>query len=79
MQWVHGFSDITCLVLEQVAAYIRFNQAEGDLEMSIRQKIADFVAYRRTIRELSSLSNHQLKDLGILRGEIQDVARGRIL
>ena len=43
--------------------------------MNIRQKIAQFAAYQRTVRELSQLGDHQLKDLGINRAEIRAVAR----
>lgn len=31
--------------------------------------------YRDTVRELQSLSSHELKDLGIARGEISRLAR----
>ena len=43
--------------------------------MNIRQKIAQFAAYQRTVRELAQLGDHQLKDLGINRAEIRAVAR----
>ena len=33
--------------------------------------------YRRTVNELSSLSNRELDDLGITRGEIRSVAAGK--
>ncbi len=43
--------------------------------MTIRQKIAQFAAYNRTVRELSQLSQTQLRDLGITREDIKTVAR----
>lgn len=43
--------------------------------MNIRQKIAQYAAYQRTIRELSSLDSRQLHDLGITRGDIKNIAR----
>lgn len=43
--------------------------------MNIRQKIAQIAAYNRTVRELSQLSNVQLRDLGITREDIKSVAR----
>jgi uncharacterized protein YjiS (DUF1127 family) len=43
--------------------------------MNIRQKLSQIVAYNRTVRELSSLSNTQLRDLGITREDIKSVAR----
>jgi uncharacterized protein YjiS (DUF1127 family) len=45
--------------------------------MSILQKIADFTAYRRTVRELNGLDSRQLSDIGITRFDIPSVARGR--
>ena len=44
--------------------------------MNIRQTIARFAAYQRTVAELSALSNRDLRDLGISRGEIKTIARG---
>jgi uncharacterized protein YjiS (DUF1127 family) len=43
--------------------------------MNIRQKLSQFAAYNRTVRELSQLSNVQLRDLGITREDIKSVAR----
>jgi uncharacterized protein YjiS (DUF1127 family) len=43
--------------------------------MTIRQKIAQYVAYQRTVRELNALSGRQLNDLGLNRGDIQNIAR----
>lgn len=43
--------------------------------MNIRQKLSQIIAYNRTVRELSSLSNVQLRDLGITRDDIKSVAR----
>jgi uncharacterized protein YjiS (DUF1127 family) len=47
--------------------------------MTILQKIADFAAYRRTVRELSGLDSRQLQDIGLNRFDIRTVARGRSL
>ena len=43
--------------------------------MTIRQKLAQYAAYQRTVRELSSLDNRSLSDLGINRADIKRVAR----
>jgi uncharacterized protein YjiS (DUF1127 family) len=43
--------------------------------MNIRQKLSQFAAYNRTVRELNQLSNTQLRDLGITREDIKSVAR----
>ena len=44
--------------------------------MNIRQRIAQFTQYQRTLRELNSLDARQLTDLGITRGDIKNIARG---
>ncbi|MCS6762338.1 MAG: DUF1127 domain-containing protein [Candidatus Devosia symbiotica] len=44
--------------------------------MNIRQKIAQFAQYQRTLRELSALDDRQLNDLGITKGDIKNIARG---
>ncbi|MDT8326496.1 MAG: DUF1127 domain-containing protein [Roseovarius sp.] len=38
------------------------------------QRIINYRAYRRTIRELSDLSSHTLADLGLHRSEIRRIA-----
>ena len=42
--------------------------------MTIFQKIADYAAYRRTVRELKSLDANTLRDIGISRYDIRAVA-----
>jgi uncharacterized protein YjiS (DUF1127 family) len=42
---------------------------------SIVSRIQAYLRYRETIRQLSLLSDRELDDLGIRRGEIQNVAR----
>ena len=42
---------------------------------TLRQKIAQYAAYQRTVRELNQLTNVQLRDLGIIRDDIRAVAR----
>ncbi|HEV7293359.1 MAG TPA: DUF1127 domain-containing protein, partial [Devosia sp.] len=37
--------------------------------MNIRQRISQFAQYQRTMRELSSLDQRQLNDLGITRSD----------
>jgi uncharacterized protein YjiS (DUF1127 family) len=51
------------------------HQTEGEFEMNIRQKLAQFAQYQQTVRELSALDNRQLNDLGISRFDIKAVAR----
>jgi uncharacterized protein YjiS (DUF1127 family) len=43
--------------------------------MNIVGKFKDWRSYRRTIAELSALSNRELSDLGISRSDIPFVAR----
>jgi len=47
--------------------------------MNIRQRISQMVQYHRTVRELSALDARQLRDLGITRADIHDIARGKVL
>ncbi|GLQ54983.1 DUF1127 domain-containing protein [Devosia nitrariae] len=47
--------------------------------MNIRQKFNEMLQYHRTVRELSALDGRQLRDLGITRGDIHDIARGKAL
>ena len=49
---------------------------EGEPKMNIRQKIAQFAQYQRTVRELNALDNRQLSDLGITKGDIKNIASG---
>ena len=43
--------------------------------MGIRNTFRRWAAYQQTVRELNSLDNRSLSDLGIARGDIQRVAR----
>jgi uncharacterized protein YjiS (DUF1127 family) len=43
--------------------------------MGIRQTLKKWSAYQQTIRELTSLDNRQLNDLGISRADISKIAR----
>lgn len=43
--------------------------------MDILGRFKDWQAYRRTVNELSALSNRELNDLGIARADIYRVAR----
>ncbi|EAB6717935.1 DUF1127 domain-containing protein [Salmonella enterica subsp. enterica serovar Virchow] len=43
--------------------------------MSIVRNFRNWRTYRNTVSELSRLSNRELADLGISRGEIHSVAR----
>ena len=46
--------------------------------MNIRQRLAQFAQYQRTMRELSNLDNRQLSDLGITRGDFKAIAAGKL-
>jgi len=46
--------------------------------MTIRQRIANFAQYQRTMRELSNLDNRQLTDLGITRADFKAIATGKL-
>jgi uncharacterized protein YjiS (DUF1127 family) len=40
--------------------------------------VVGYFDYRRTLHHLSSLSDQQLRDVGLVRGHIDDVARGAL-
>jgi len=46
--------------------------------MDIRKTFRKWAAYQQTVRELSSLDNRQLTDLGIARGDINRIARDHV-
>ncbi len=64
----------TPLVESSCEDYLSAINRRGN-QMNIRQKISQIIAYNRTVRELNSLSNIQLRDLGITRDDIRNVAR----
>lgn len=43
----------------------------------IGRALSEWRATNRTIEQLSNLSDEQLRDIGIMRGDIHDVARDR--
>ncbi len=43
--------------------------------MGIRKSLKKWAAYQQTVRELSSLDSRSLNDLGISRGDINNIAR----
>ncbi len=43
--------------------------------MNLRQLVQRWSVYRQTLNELESLDNRSLADLGIKRGDIQNIAR----
>jgi uncharacterized protein YjiS (DUF1127 family) len=47
--------------------------------MNIRQKLAAYAQYQRTVRELAALDTRQLNDLGITRPDIKTIARNQSL
>ena len=42
---------------------------------SIKKKLAQRAVYRQTVRELKSLTNRELADLGVNRYEIESLAK----
>ena len=57
--------------------YIRVINRRGT-EMTIRQRLAQFAQYQRTMRELSNLDTRQLNDLGITRADFKAIASGKL-
>lgn len=46
---------------------------------SISEKLAAWRRYRDAVRELSQLSDRELSDIGILRGDIEYVVREAVM
>ena len=44
-------------------------------QMNVLRSFQNWQTYRRTVAELNALSNRELDDLGIVRGDIPFVAR----
>lgn len=51
---------------------------ERRISMGIRKTLRKWNAYQQTVRELASLDNRQLDDLGIGRADIQRIARDHV-
>ncbi len=50
----------------------------GDLRRAIKLRAARRASYKRTLNELSKLTDHELRDIGICRGDIHNIASGDI-
>ena len=48
----------------------------SDLRRSMKLRAERKAAYNRTVKELSRLTNFELSDIGICRGDIRNIARG---
>jgi uncharacterized protein YjiS (DUF1127 family) len=75
-QWCYAASS---LQIGSGRAYLRINK-ENELKiesktMNLIRNYRNWRRYRDTINELSRLSNRELSDLGIARGDIPFVAR----
>lgn len=44
---------------------------------SIANSVREFLAYREAVRQLSSLDDRQLSDIGLSRGQIREIVRRR--
>ena len=47
-----------------------------DLRRSMKLRAEKKAAYNRTVKELSRLTDFELSDIGICRGDIRNIARG---
>ena len=47
-----------------------------DLRRSMKLRAERKASYKRTLKELSQLTDFELSDIGICRGDIKNVARG---
>ena len=48
----------------------------NDLRKSIKLRVERRAAYNRTYKELNKLTEFELNDIGICRGDIKNIARG---
>ena len=48
----------------------------SDLRRSMKLRAERKASYKRTLKELSRLTDFELNDIGICRGDIQNIARG---
>jgi uncharacterized protein YjiS (DUF1127 family) len=65
------------IVTQQGTASMVWSEAR-DAVVAAVQRVADYRAYRRTVRELSDLSGRDLADLGLHRSEIRRVAHDSV-
>ncbi len=50
-------------------------QLLSDLNAGLAQRLAQYRAYRSTVRELQACSDRELTDMGIHRADIHEIAR----
>lgn len=55
--------------------HAEFGRASTGLFARLGNAVADYRLYRRTLGELENLSNRELRDLGISRFSIRQIAR----
>ena len=48
----------------------------NDLRRSMKERAERRASYKRTLKELSKLTDFELNDIGICRGDIKNIARG---
>lgn len=48
--------------------------SRGSIFSRLTASISGYAAYRRTVTELDALSDRQLADIGVSRGDIQEIA-----
>ena len=52
-----------------------FTDPAAGLLRRLASRLAAYRAYRRTYRSLDELSDHQLADIGLTRGQLHEIAR----
>lgn len=72
MQKLH-FNWATCFII--CTSYSKNNRKRTSKKMNLIRNYRNWRRYRDTVNELSRLSNRELNDLGIARGDIPFVAR----
>ena len=57
-----------------MAHTLAYELNNGNLVGRVRKALADYRLYRNTLAELGSLNNRELRDLGISRHSIREIA-----
>jgi len=61
---------------DRASGGVSIGQTLSNLTANLARRFVQFRTYHRTLNELSTLSDHELADIGIHRANIGAVARG---
>ena len=61
---------------DRASGGVSIGQTVSNLTVNLVRRLVQFRTYHRTLNELSTLTDHELADIGIHRANIGAVARG---